>query len=181
MKKHKKLIPFFISLATLSTCNVDVSALQTSEIEKGIVPTVGLCQTLDLEYRDLHYEMRAFQQEAESAKIEYETKYDRLREMYPGVPDEYLEHISSAISGQATAYTHTGNATFTGVMPMVGMIAVDPRVIPLNSYVYVPGLGKLKATDTGGVIKGNIIDVFMDTRQECINFGRKNITIYLLK
>lgn len=178
MKKYKPLIPFFISLLLLSTCNV--SALERSEIEKGIEPTIKLCDNLDLEYRDVHYEMRAFQKEAELAKIEYETKYERLREMYPNLPDEYLGHVSGVINGEATAYTHTGNATFTGVMPKVGMIAVDQRVIPLNSYVYVPNIGLLKATDTGGVIKGNIIDIFMDTRQECIEFGRQNITIYVL-
>lgn len=52
---------------------------------------------------------------------------------------------------KATAYTQTGNSrTAGGTIPRVGVIAVDPRVIPLHSEVYVEGYGFAKAEDTGG-------------------------------
>ncbi len=89
---------------------------------------------------------------------------------------------------QASAYTYTGNRTKTGRTPKMGYIAVDPRVIPLYSTVYVQfpkGWGHLngyyKAMDTGGAIKGNKIDVFMETKGACLKFGRRNVKIYFIK
>jgi uncharacterized protein YabE (DUF348 family) len=87
---------------------------------------------------------------------------------------------TQSIAVQATAYTHTGNRTATGTWPKVGTIAVDPKVIPLGTKVYVEGYGFATAEDTGGAIKGNIIDIFLDTRDECLQWGRKNVTIYIL-
>ena len=82
----------------------------------------------------------------------------------------------------ATAYTHTGDATRTGVMPKVGRtIAVDPKVIPLGSKVWIEGYGELIAEDTGGLIKGNHIDIFLNSRQECVNFGIKRMYLKILK
>lgn len=89
---------------------------------------------------------------------------------------------------EVTAYTHTGNATRTGVMPEVGHVAVDPRVIPLNSTIYIDFSGRwdhldgfYKATDTGGVIKGDIVDIFLDTEEEAIRFGRRRARVYLVR
>lgn len=80
-----------------------------------------------------------------------------------------------------TAYTHTGNRTFTGVYPHTGTIAVDPAVIPLGSRLWVEGYGYGIAEDTGGLIHGNIIDLFMDTKEECLIWGRKKVNVYLLQ
>lgn len=80
---------------------------------------------------------------------------------------------------QATAYSGHNN-TATGRRPVIasegviGTIAVDPRVIPLGSLVYVTGYGKAIASDTGGAIKGNIIDVYLGSTSECNRWGRKN-------
>lgn len=82
---------------------------------------------------------------------------------------------------EATAYTHTGNKTFTGVYPKIGTVAVDPKVIPLNSRLWIEGYGYGIAQDTGGLIKGNIIDLFMDTRAECLRWGRKKVNVYILE
>lgn len=80
----------------------------------------------------------------------------------------------------ATAYTHTGNPTATGVMPYVGGVAVDPKVIPLGTNLYVEGYGYAKAVDTGGLIKGNRIDVFLETEKECYQWGRREVKVYIL-
>lgn len=81
---------------------------------------------------------------------------------------------------EATAYTYTGNPTATGIWPREGLIAVDPRVIPLGTEVYVEGYGHAIAADTGGAIKGNIIDVFFPSFQRCIEWGRRPVTIHIL-
>ena len=81
-----------------------------------------------------------------------------------------------------TAYTHTGQPTKSGKMPIVGRtIAVDPRIIPMGTRVYIEGVGYRIAEDTGGDIKGNRIDLFMDSEKECVIFGRKNLKVIILK
>ncbi|AEE91117.1 3D domain-containing protein [Tepidanaerobacter acetatoxydans Re1] len=81
----------------------------------------------------------------------------------------------------ATAYTHTGNRTATGTTPRVGVAAVDPKVIPLGTRVYVDGYGFARAEDTGGAIKGEKIDLFFNTSEETKRFGRRWVTVYVLK
>lgn len=88
--------------------------------------------------------------------------------------------VKKTFTVEATAYTHTGNPTATGVYPREGLIAVDPRVIPLGTQVYVEGYGYAVAADTGGAIKGNIIDVFFPSLQRCLDWGRKPVTIHIL-
>jgi len=89
-------------------------------------------------------------------------------------------NIRVTLNVDSTAYTFTGNKTATGVQPSQGMIAVDPKVIPLGSRVYVEGYGYAIAADTGGAIRGNRIDVFFPTLRQCINWGRKSIHIYII-
>lgn len=89
-------------------------------------------------------------------------------------------NVKSTFTVEATAYTHTGNPTATGVYPREGLIAVDPRVIPLGTQVYVEGYGYAVAADTGGAIKGNIIDVFFPSLQRCLDWGRRPVQIYIL-
>ena len=76
--------------------------------------------------------------------------------------------------------------TATGVPLDKGVIAVDPRVIPLGSRVYIEALdgswtyGYAVAADTGGAIKGNRVDLCYRTRSECIQFGRRKCRVYIL-
>ena len=79
---------------------------------------------------------------------------------------------------EASAYTG-GGRTASGTRARVGEIAVDPRVIPLGTTVYVEGFGLRTAEDTGGAIKGNIIDIYMASTAECRRWGRRNVTVYL--
>lgn len=71
--------------------------------------------------------------------------------------------------------------TCTGEEARFGLVAVDPRLIPLGSTLYVEGYGFAKAADTGGAIKGHRIDLCFDTLSEADNYGRKSITVYVLK
>ena len=88
---------------------------------------------------------------------------------------------------EATAYSYAesglSNYTADGTNlvndPMV--IAVDTRVIPLGTMVEIPGYGVFRAADTGGAIVGNKIDVHFTTVAETYNFGRRTITIRILK
>ncbi|MDQ0201111.1 3D domain-containing protein [Neobacillus ginsengisoli] len=92
------------------------------------------------------------------------------------------------ITVKATAYTAScegcSGITATGVNikanPDAKVIAVDPKVIPLGSKVYVEGVGEAIAADTGGAIKGNRIDVFVPSEQGAINFGVKYLKVTIL-
>lgn len=85
------------------------------------------------------------------------------------------------LSMSSTAYTHTGNRTYTGIKPHVGVVAVDPSVIPLGTKLYVDGYGNAVAADIGSAIKGNRIDVFLETRAEAVKWGRRTVKVYILE
>lgn len=82
-----------------------------------------------------------------------------------------------------------GGLTATGLPAKYGVIAVDPRVIPLGSKVYVESTdggnswvyGFAIAADTGGAIKGNRVDLCYNTKYECYQFGRRPCTVYVLE
>ncbi|BAK57223.1 3D/G5 domain-containing protein [Candidatus Arthromitus sp. SFB-mouse-Japan] len=102
---------------------------------------------------------------------EYSIKYSKLVEstaFYNSGSNG--NHITA--TGNPTLYNPDGWST----------IAVDPKVIPLNTKVYVEGYGFAIAHDTGGAIRGNIIDVFMPSREAAYNWGRKKgVKIYILE
>lgn len=95
------------------------------------------------------------------------------------------------IDVKATAYTTEGYADKTNALGRVarpGTIAVDPRIIPMRSKVYVTSqnakgwvYGTAVCEDTGGAIKGNIVDLFFSTRAECFSFGRRSARVYILE
>lgn len=92
---------------------------------------------------------------------------------------------SSVLSVEATAYTG-GGTTATGTSARYGAIAVDPRVIPYGTRMYIVSddgkwiYGVATAEDCGGAIQGNIIDLYFDDYDTCIQFGRRNCTVYIL-
>lgn len=105
----------------------------------------------------------------------------------PTVPTTSAE-VGTAIKTltmESTAY-YGHSITASGLKPVrnpngVSTIAVDPNVIPLGTKVYVSGYGVAIAADTGGAIKGNIIDVFLNTHEECMSWGRRQVTVQILE
>ncbi len=95
------------------------------------------------------------------------------------------ERFESVRTMVATAYLPTdGNGagiTSTGIRARRGVVAVDPRVIPYGTQVYIPGYGVAIAADTGGAIVGNRIDLCMESYGEAMRFGRRTIKVYILE
>ena len=95
--------------------------------------------------------------------------------------------FSKAVTVTATAYTAgydgVGTRTATGTTVHKGVAAVDKKVFPLGSKLYVMAKGMeygyTSAEDTG--MKGPKIDLYMESYQECIQFGRRTGTVYLLE
>lgn len=71
--------------------------------------------------------------------------------------------------------------TRMGMRATFGMVAVDPRVIPLGSLVFVEGYGFAIASDTGGAIKGMKIDLCFDSRAQALAFGRRTVRVHVLR
>lgn len=102
-----------------------------------------------------------------------------------GVPTEYVD----TISGKSCAYTADPGALMsTGKAVFQGYVAVDPNIIPYGSELYIVAddgevYGYAIAADTGySVRQGHIVvDLFMDEYNDCIQWGAKNVTIYVLK
>lgn len=97
-----------------------------------------------------------------------------------GTNSDYLATHSMS----ATAYTGHG-LTALGLKPVrdpngLSTVAVDKNVIPLGSKVYVEGYGYAIASDTGGAIKGNKIDLYFNTLEECYSFGRRTVTVHVI-
>jgi 3D (Asp-Asp-Asp) domain-containing protein len=111
-----------------------------------------------------------------------------------GVPDGLDgPAVRRALTMVATAYDpgplSTGKrpgdrgygVTASGMRAGYGVVAVDPRVIPLGTRLYIPGYGYAIAGDTGSAIVGNRIDLGFATYAEAIRFGRQSVAVYVLK
>jgi resuscitation-promoting factor RpfB len=97
-----------------------------------------------------------------------------------------LRGTGRTITLVATAYSPAGNGPWgmktatPGVNCRYGIVAVDPRVIPLGTRLYVPGYGNCVALDTGGAIKGHRIDLFYPRESQASAYGRKRVTVTIL-
>ena len=94
-----------------------------------------------------------------------------------------------AIEMRSTAYCpcticcgpNAKGITALGLPAKPGVVAVDPRVIPLGTRVYVDGYGYALAADTGSAIKGNRIDICYETHDEALRWGMRNTKVYVLE
>ena len=141
--------------------------------------------------------------------VAYGTQVEPVAQSWLSVTDDVLTHIDADADGggtlttasgteltytqvlscKATAYTtqrQSWKKTATGTTARVGAIAVDPRVIPYGTRMFIVSAdgsityGVATAEDCGGNIKGNRIDLFFDTYDECVSFGVRACDVYLL-
>lgn len=98
-------------------------------------------------------------------------------------PSPSMELLGPAASFQATAYALNG-LTASGAYVRRGVIAADPRVIPIGSVVQIitPGYsGVYTVQDTGRLIKGKIVDVWLPSTHEARFFGRRSIKLHVIR
>ena len=114
--------------------------------------------------------------------------YKELAENNP--PTEYKKVIEATATAYCLCQKCCGKSPSSPGYGVTGtgmkVIAVDPKVIPLGSKVYVEGLngawdyGYAVAGDTGGAIKSMKIDLYMDSHDETLSWGRKKVNIYVI-
>ena len=123
-----------------------------------------------------------------------ETREERIEPVSRGDLRFKVAYVMNA-SGYDIGYESTGKrpgdagygVTATGMTAKRGVVAVDPKVIPLGSRLYVETAdgsyvyGYAIAGDTGGSIRGMKIDLCFDSRQEALRFGRKTVNVYVLE
>jgi 3D (Asp-Asp-Asp) domain-containing protein len=89
-------------------------------------------------------------------------------------PSEYRLKVD------AVAY-HLPGRTASGLPVGKGVVAVDPRLIPLGTRLFVPGYGKAVAADVGIAIKGRIIDLWMPSTAAARTWGRRTVLITVFR
>lgn len=100
---------------------------------------------------------------------------------------KHKQPMSRHAKGEFVAYAYTSkNLTKEGKPPVAGKtIAADPRLLPLGSRVRISGAGpysgEYRVGDVGPAIKGNKVDIFVQTRGEAIQFGRRSILLTVLE
>jgi 3D (Asp-Asp-Asp) domain-containing protein len=100
----------------------------------------------------------------------------------PSVINNSIEAEGEFRAFHATAYCLKGR-TASGAPATAGMIAADPRVLPLGTVVHISAgryTGQYTVTDTGGRIKGRVIDVYLPNYKEAMLFGRRQVKIKVL-
>ena len=110
------------------------------------------------------------------------TKKKELPPIQLNAPTEYKR----VVSGKASAYSG-GGITSTGKKAARGLVAVDPRKIPYGTRLYISSpsgyvYGYAIAADCGGMMLNGsrLVDLYMDTEQECERFGVRDVNIYIL-
>jgi len=100
-----------------------------------------------------------------------------------GAPENYKRLLNMTATAYAPGTLDNGKwdtLTYMGGTVRHGVVAVDPRVIPMGSKLWVEGYGEAIAEDQGSAIKGNRIDLAFNDRKEALDYGIKNVKIYVL-
>ncbi|MDA2633896.1 cell wall-binding protein EntB [Bacillus cereus] len=146
-------------------------------------------------------EIAKAKEEEKAREIAKAKEEEKAREIAKAKEEERAKEVSKnniqsakrELTVVATAYTAdpSENGTYGGRVltamghdltanPNIRIIAVDPKVIPLGSKVWVEGYGEAIAGDTGSAIKGNRIDVLMGSKSKAMNWGRQTVKVKIL-
>lgn len=150
-----------------------------------------LSRDKEIDNLETRYEaVKAIQQDAVEAYGKLVARVDADREARQAQAEAYEAIGAYEYIGECTVthyccelYAHVcgdgDGLTATGIPVAPGMVAVDPDVIPLGSTVIIDGQEYL-AADTGGAIKGNRIDIAVETHQEALELGIRTATVWVV-
>jgi 3D (Asp-Asp-Asp) domain-containing protein len=190
IEKVETAIPFKTKVVRDTSMSISENSIQTQGVE-GID-----CETYEVLLYDGEEVERTF-----ISKERTREPVDEVRLMgTKGGEKEKGENFSysKVLTCNATAYDLSFQScgknpghpaygiTATGTRARYGTVAVDPKVIPLGTRMYIETedgsfvYGYCIAEDTGGAIKGNKVDLFFDSNSDCMQFGRRNVKVYIL-
>ena len=154
---------------TYVTDKIDEKKAKVEEYEKQKAEYQKLAKEKHEEY------LAALEQQRKARQVASQVTYSE-----PTTPVE-----SSSVEGgslgtyELTAYTWTGNPCANGEYPTDG-ITIASNTIPLGTRVYIEGIGERVVQDHGGM-GGGVIDVYMDSYDACVQFGRQNADVYIVE
>jgi len=174
-----------------------VSEQSAKNLSRSMIHSLTEGQAFQLVKSDILNKEKMEQESVKKARIEAEKKKIAEKQKLEAVDSqvalekqktENKEPSGAKMMMEATAYSCNegfiggGNLTAMGqdlrIDPMA--IAVDPSVIPLGTKLYVEGYGEAIASDTGGAIKGNIIDLHFSDVSQCIDWGRRQVEVTII-
>ncbi len=189
---------FFISLLTIIGGAFYISDKNNGVSDYNNKRDSELIETLDVDKDNL--KSKKMQVKAENSRDENLTiddspgngilqeendTYERIKDILVSVGlGEERKIVATAYSNDAGSINVSkwrDGRTATMTIARWGVIAVDTRVIPFGSKVFIKGMGWFSAEDRGGKIKGNRIDIFYPTRNEALQFGVKNLEVIIVR
>ena len=103
----------------------------------------------------------------------------RLGTSATGNSGEYI--VVRTFTANTTAYTaRPGAGGALGMGVHLGTCAVDPNYVSLRSELWIEDYGYAFANDTGSAVKGNVVDLYMNSTGQCISWGRRDKTAYVI-
>ena len=107
---------------------------------------------------------------------EASSKKEEKRLLFTGEISAYTAGVES--TGKSPGHPAYG-ITASGEMVRDGIVAADTSILPFGTRIHIEGLGVFVVKDTGGYIKGNRIDVYMESYSAAIKFGRQERKVYV--
>jgi 3D (Asp-Asp-Asp) domain-containing protein len=155
-----------------------LTALATARLEAATV--ARRATVLTLRRRATAAQVAAQTQAAKRAAARVQSPPTLASSVEPSAPTATAAPVASGTTRtlvvDAVAY-HLPGRTSSGLPVGVGVVAVDPNVIPLGTRLFVPGYGRAVAADTGAAIRGAIIDLWMPSTAAARAWGRRTVTI----
>ena len=188
-----------VEVATVTktqTVKYETEKIKTDDLYEGEteVMTEGVNGKIEHTYSVTYTDGKETDRELVSSKTITE-KVDKVVKVGTRVKSSFYKsgnapkNYKQVITMKASAYTYGndgGNTTCLGEKTRRGIVAVDPKVIPLGTKLYIESTdgnyiyGEAVAGDTGGAIKGYKIDLFVESARECRQFGRRNVNVYII-
>jgi 3D (Asp-Asp-Asp) domain-containing protein/peptidoglycan hydrolase CwlO-like protein len=168
--------------AAYENANKDLRALR-EELEKSLAEVEQKQERLEKEYAEKNKLLATVK--VEKADLIEHAK--AIRDRITQIQGESNLILTDELDMVSTAYYAGGGGingdgiTATGLRATYGIAAVDPKVIPLGTKLFVPGYGPVLAADTGGWIKGNRIDLVFNSLEECYRWGKRSIKVYIVE
>jgi 3D (Asp-Asp-Asp) domain-containing protein len=135
-----------------------------------------------LGYLHHYYAVRPGMQELQESVLELERRVVELRSSVP---------LPKKVQVKTTAYSNDDGSidveqwrdgrTATNKVARRGHIAADWRLFPPGTRLYVPGYGEAVVEDRGGQVKGYHLDLFVDSREEALRWGIRNLDVYVIE
>jgi len=156
---------------------------ETSVVQEGVAGVVEVTRKIQLENgREIATEVLA--EKVITQPVDQIVAYGTLGVVSRGGREyRYTAELDMTATGYTAGKESNPNGTghtYTGMKAVRGVVAVDPRVIPLYTRLYVEGYGPAIAADIGGAVKGNKIDLCFDTVAEALEWGIRPVKVYVL-